>query len=103
MAMGTGAGAGLPSTTAPPRTRFCAWQCVMQVVAGGATSVASSPVTQPMRPPLGTFHCEMPPQCRTVATVPSRVRIWFTHCPGGGRTRVAPCGLGSVTKSLLFL
>ena len=36
------------------RTRFCAWQFCVQAVAGGATSVASSPKTAPIRPPLDT-------------------------------------------------
>jgi hypothetical protein len=40
-----GTGDGCPSTTAPPRTWFCAWQSLTQNVAGGATSVESSPIT----------------------------------------------------------
>src|SRR6266481_2364377 len=34
--------------------------------ADGATSVASSPITWPIRPPLATLHCETPPQWFTV-------------------------------------
>jgi len=83
--LSAGTGNGLPSTTAPPRTWFCAWQFWVQLVAGGATSVASSPVTQPIRPPLATLHCEMPPQCRTVAKVrPS--------CGSGSRTALVAAG-----------
>jgi hypothetical protein len=34
----------------------------VQILAAGAISVASSPITWPIRPPLATLHCETPPQ-----------------------------------------
>ena len=39
---------------------------------GGATSVASSPITPPMRPPLATSQTETPPQWSTLWTPPGR-------------------------------
>ena len=57
-----GTGKGAPRLTARPLTRFCAWQFCVQLVAGGATSVASSPITCPMRPPLETRQTDTPPQ-----------------------------------------
>src|SRR4029077_10098630 len=59
---GLGTGKGKPTTTARPLTWFCAVQFAVQAVAAGAISVASSPITCPMRPPLETLHCEVPPQ-----------------------------------------
>src|SRR6185436_1824673 len=60
--LASGTGNGNPSLTERPRTRFCAWQFEVQLVAGGATSVASSPNTAPIRPPLATRHTDTPPQ-----------------------------------------
>src|SRR3989442_4596577 len=56
-----GTGNGKPSIGNLPLTRSCAWQFATQVVAGGATSTASSPITIPIRPPLATRHVERPP------------------------------------------
>jgi hypothetical protein len=67
----------------------------VHAVAGGATSVASSPNTAPIRPPLATSQTDTPPQWSTVANVPSRFSIRFTQ---SWSTRVATCGLSRPTK-----
>src|SRR5467141_2670122 len=58
----SGTGNGNPTTTARPCTWFCAVQLAVHNFAAGAISVASSPITWPIRPPLATLHCETPPQ-----------------------------------------
>ena len=67
-----------------PRTWFWAWQSWVQVVAGGATSTASSPITPPMRPPHATSQTETPPQWSTVWTPPGGA--------GRGSCSTQPCG-----------
>src|SRR5262245_14708180 len=57
-----GTGNGNPTTRARPLTWFWAVQFAVQGDAAGAISVASSPITCPIRPPLDTLHCEIPPQ-----------------------------------------
>ena len=94
-AAGTGKGGG--SFTDWPRTRFCAWHFLTQSVAGGATSMASSPVTKPMRPPEATIQLETFPQWRTWSNVPSRLRTEFTQV--GSSMRSATWLESRVTKA----
>jgi hypothetical protein len=69
---------------------------LVQVVAGGATSVASSPNTPPMRPPDATSQTDTPPQWSTVWTPPGGAARGRLTQPW--RTRVATCGLSRPTK-----
>src|SRR3954471_10509258 len=87
-----GTGKGCPRLARRPRTWFCAWQLVTQLVGGFATSVASSPVTKPIRPPLATSQIDTPPQCRTLGV--SGVLVLQPGCT----TRVATWALSRATN-----
>src|SRR6478735_5162649 len=87
-----GTGNGKPRLASRPLTWFCAWQWEVQFVGGLATSVASSPVTKPIRPPLATSQTETPPQWRAlgVSGVAVLQSAWVT--------RVATCALSRATN-----
>jgi hypothetical protein len=75
-----------------PRTWFWAWQSLTQFVGGLATSVASSPVTKPIRPPLATSQTDMAPQWATLGVRGSAV------LQSGCGTRVATWALSRTTN-----
>src|SRR5258706_1153932 len=92
----SGTGNGNPTTIALPCTWSWAVQSEVQRFAAGAISVASPPITCPIRPPVSTLHCDTPPQWLTVP-----------GCSGFGMLfvqsftiRAAACGLSRPTNLL---
>ena len=89
-------GNGNPRTARRPWIWFSTGQFVTHAVGGFATSVASAPVTMPMRPPLATSQIDMPPQWSFVSLRPSVLVKSGPQLACG--MRVATCALSRTTN-----